>query len=108
MSDNLKDNSLAHMAKLDILRAIAIIIVYLFHAQNLLFPHYYINAFNDDHTMKLVTTKDVILNFSPLAFASDQTGTVAGKCSVSSTTVTITAASSNSDTWACTLSGNPN
>jgi hypothetical protein len=47
---------------------------------------------------------------TPICIATQQaTGTViAAECSVSGTTVTVTAASSNSNTWAALVMGNPN
>ena len=46
---------------------------------------------------------------TPICIASVQgSAAIAGACSVSGTTVTITAASSNSQTWGAVLVGNPN
>jgi hypothetical protein len=46
---------------------------------------------------------------TPICIATVQSGTViAGGCTVSGTTVTITAASSNSSTWGAMVFGNPN
>jgi hypothetical protein len=64
-------------------------------------------------TMASSTTCTVTLAHTyttPVCIATEQdTGTViAGECSVSGTTVTITAASSNSVTWGALVFGNPN
>ena len=46
---------------------------------------------------------------TPICIASEQgTGAIAGSCALSGTTVTITAASSNSGTWGYLLIGHPN
>jgi hypothetical protein len=68
MGENLNQQSLSHLAKVDMLRAIAILFVFFFHAQNKLFPHYFIESFNDDHTLKVSSFKDVVLNFSPISY----------------------------------------
>lgn len=47
---------------------------------------------------------------TPICIASQQSSgaVIAGECSISGTTITITAASSNSSTWGAVLIGNPN
>jgi len=46
---------------------------------------------------------------TPVCIATEQgTGAIAGSCGVSGTTVTITAASSNTGTWGALVFGNPN
>ncbi len=68
MPDLLPQNNINHLKKVDVLRAIAIISVFVFHAQNHLFPHYSINTYNSDGTIAAATSRDYILNFSPIAF----------------------------------------
>lgn len=53
-------------------------------------------------------TATATFNSTPICIASDQGGAIAGTCALSGSTVTITAASSNSSTWGALLIGNPN
>jgi peptidoglycan/LPS O-acetylase OafA/YrhL len=68
MGENLNQQSLSHLAKVDMLRAFAILFVFFFHAQNKLFPHYFIDSFNTNHTLKIESVKDAVLNFSPISY----------------------------------------
>ena len=61
-------NSSAHLQNIDMLRAIAIIAVFLFHAINCLFHSYAVKTYTAAHTLDLAGTKNYILNFNPIAF----------------------------------------
>src|SRR5580693_8465133 len=57
-----------HIRKLDILRGIAIISVFLVHSQECLYPNYGAVAYNSSHVLDVHDLKSIILNFSPSAF----------------------------------------
>lgn len=57
-----------HNDRIDVLRALAIILVFLHHAQICLFPGYHITGYADDGTLALTGVRSALLNFSPAAF----------------------------------------
>jgi len=57
-----------HLDRIDILRALAIILVFLHHAQICLFPGYEVSTFTLDGTRAVLDARSALLNFSPAAF----------------------------------------
>lgn len=57
-----------HLDKVDFLRGIAILLVFVYHSQLVLFPGYEVHEYNEYNWLKLNGTSSVILNFSPSAF----------------------------------------
>ena len=57
-----------HLDRIDILRAFAIILVFLYHAQIILFPTYRIDSFDPQGILEFASTRDALLNLSPIAF----------------------------------------
>lgn len=57
-----------HLDRIDILRAFAIILVFLYHAQIILFPTYKIDSFDPQGILEFASTRDALLNLSPVAF----------------------------------------
>jgi peptidoglycan/LPS O-acetylase OafA/YrhL len=57
-----------HNDRIDVLRSLAIILVFLHHAQICLFPGYHITQYLEDGTLALTGIRTSLLNFSPGAF----------------------------------------
>ena len=57
-----------HIQKLDFLRGIAILMVFIFHCQLALYPNYAVNAYKPNGMIDISSTKSFLLNFSPSAF----------------------------------------
>lgn len=57
-----------HNDRIDVLRALAIILVFLHHAQICLFPGYHVSDYTEAGTLAVNDLPSAILNFSPAAF----------------------------------------
>jgi peptidoglycan/LPS O-acetylase OafA/YrhL len=57
-----------HLGKIDFLRGLAILLVFIYHSQLILFPNYEITDLNKNGTVNIKNARDLILNFSPTAF----------------------------------------
>lgn len=57
-----------HNDRIDVLRALAIILVFLHHAQICLFPGYHVSDYTEAGTLAVTGLPSAILNFSPAAF----------------------------------------
>lgn len=57
-----------HIDKIDFLRGIAIIGVFIFHCQDALFPGYTVTDYKSNYTIDTKSYKDLILNFIPSAY----------------------------------------
>ena len=68
MNKNTELTAIAHIKKVDMLRAVAIIAVFLFHSINCLFPNYSATTYTEGHTLAIEGTKNIFLNFNPFAF----------------------------------------
>jgi len=68
----LKTNNLSqkkyHIEKIDILRGIAILSVFLFHCLYILFPNYEIATYNQKGFIDINNTADFLIHFSPFSF----------------------------------------
>ncbi len=67
MKDSLEQPR-THLKKIDAVRAIAILLVFIFHAQSRLFPNYGITSYDANGIIEATTFRDYVLNFSPIAF----------------------------------------
>lgn len=56
------------LERVDLLRAFAILLVFLFHAQNVLFPGYAVHGFNASGVLDLSSSEQAFLNLWPVAF----------------------------------------
>lgn len=59
-----------HNDRIDVLRALAIILVFLHHAQICLFPGYHVTGYTGSGTLAVPDVHSAILNFSPAAFGN--------------------------------------
>lgn len=57
-----------HLDRIDVLRAVAILLVFLHHAQICLIPNYRVSTFDENGLLALGGLKDALLNLSPAAF----------------------------------------
>lgn len=58
----------AHLDRIDVLRAIAIILVFLFHAQIALYPEFKIRTYDQDGLIEASSNKELMLKYAPTAF----------------------------------------
>jgi len=56
-----------HLLKIDFLRGIAILLVFVYHCQEVMFPGY-LGSYNANGIINTSGTKSIVLNFSPTAF----------------------------------------
>jgi len=64
----MEENKKNHILKIDVLRGIAIIAVFLYHAQYCKFPEFLTPHYNTNGTIIITNLKDLLLNFSPISF----------------------------------------
>ncbi len=64
----MKNNTALHLPKIDIMRAIAIMVVFMVHAFNCLVPNYEINTYGANHLLDVSSAKSIFLNLNPFAF----------------------------------------
>lgn len=57
-----------HLQKIDFLRGLAIILVFIYHAQLVFFPGYEVSDYNKNGILNIHDFKSLILNFSPSAY----------------------------------------
>jgi len=57
-----------HNDRIDVLRALAIVLVFLHHAQICLFPGYHVTDYAEAGTLAVTDLRSAVLNFSPAAF----------------------------------------